>query len=76
MSRKYRVAFVKDISGKDLFHVEEKRNFFSNWRHVYKSTQYRLHEAEALKTLLEMGETQFSIYRPSARLKDINDRKS
>lgn len=69
MKTQYRIYETKSVRGDVYFGVQEKCGWFGSWYHVSKSLQETLEEAWALKKLLEMGESQYSIFKPSARLK-------
>ena len=63
----YRIRIIENILGHKFYCIESKKNLFSGWRYVFMSLHSSLKEVSFLKKLLEMGEHNLSIFKPSAR---------
>lgn len=69
MMLKYRISKIENILGKEFYCIESKRNLLSKWRYESHCLQEKIEEIIALKELLEIGGSQFSMYKPSEELK-------
>lgn len=66
---KYRIGTTYDVLGKMYYTIESKQNWYSGWKHEHKCFQEKWEEIYALKELLELGGSQYTIFRPSEELK-------
>lgn len=68
---KYRVSSCRDVLGRTWWRVESKRLLLSRWKYVSHTLQKEKEEADALKKILEMSGTQFDIFKPTLKIKEL-----
>lgn len=65
----YRINKHKTVLGKEYFCIEKRGTIFSKWQYVSFSIRDNIMEVLALRFLLEKGESVFSPFKASERIK-------